>query len=207
MNAGEIMRSAVISSACALGLFFSAAAERAAATIAVPGASVAIDACALLRRSEISQAIGAPVGQPARQDAGIEPDGSYSSSCVWEIHAANPANAGASAPLGGKSFVILHAMQWPRGSGLAHGFLDAFRKAAENGDIPAKTIPRNFGDEALWWGDGLAVRKYDVSFGISVFFPGSTVDHTGVLEERLAPHILQRLEKRASHMRQQHPAQ
>jgi hypothetical protein len=199
------MSHAVISSACVLGLFFSSAAQPGTAAVAGARAPVAIDACALLQGAEISQAIGAPVGEPARQDAGLEPDGSYSSSCVWEIHAANPTAANAAAPLGGKSFVILHAMQWPRGSGLAHTFLDSFRDAAENGDLPGKIVPREFGDDALWWGDGLAVRKYDVSFGISVFFPGSKANRTGAFEEQLAPHILRRLEKRASELQQRRP--
>jgi hypothetical protein len=189
------MSHAVISSACLLGLFFSSAAQSETAATAGAAGTVTIDACALLRGSEISQIIGAPVGEPSRQDSGPQPDGSYSSSCVWDIHAENPPAPNDSAPLGGKSFVILHAMQWPHGSGLAHTFLDSFREAAANGDIPGKTVPRKLGDDALWWGDGLAVRRYDVSFGISVVFPGGKGNHTGALEEQLAPLILRRIEK------------
>jgi hypothetical protein len=199
------MSPAVISSACALGLFFFSAAQPAPIATASAGDAVPIDACALLRGSEISQVIGAPVGEPARHDAGPEPDGSYSSSCVWEIEAANPTAPEDGAPLGGKSFVILHAMQWPRGSGLAHTFLDSFWNAAASGDIPGKPVPRKFGDDALWWGDGLAVRQYDVSFGISVFFPGSRANHPGALEEQLVPHILRRIEKREDEFKRQRP--
>jgi hypothetical protein len=200
------MSHAVISSACALGLFFSSVAHSAPSATADAGKAVAIDACALLRGAEISQVIGAPVGEPAREDAGLEPDGSYSSSCVWEIQTVKPAEPNNGAPLGGKSFVILHAMQWPRGSGLAHTFLDSFREAAATGDIPGKPVPRKFGDDALWWGDGLAVRQYDVSFGISVFFAGSNANHTGKFEEQLAPHILRRIQRREGELQRQRPA-
>jgi hypothetical protein len=204
-GAGEIMNQTLISSAFALGLFFSSAVQSAPAATAGTTKAIPINACELLQGSEISQVIGAPVGAPARDDAGMEPNGSYSSSCVWEIAVANPTPPAAGAPLNGKSFVILHAMQWPRGSGLAHTFLDSFWVAAADGDIPAAPEPRRFGDGALWWGDGLAVRRYDVSFGISVFFPGSKANHTGVLEAQLAPHILGRIEKREVELDRQRP--
>lgn len=196
---------AVKSGTWLLGLFyFSAPALHAGTDPSVPGPD-AMDACALLRRSEIARVIGAPVGAPAREDAGVQSNGSYSSTCVWVIETPAPKATDATAPLGGRSFVILNVMQWPRGSHLAHTFLDSFREAAKSGDIPNKTTPRNFGDEALWWGDGLAVRADDdVSFGISVFFPGARLNHRGILEERLAPHILRRLQKRAGEMKQEH---
>jgi hypothetical protein len=199
------MSHAAISGMCALGLFFSSATQSALAATVGAKEAVAIDACELLRGSEISQVIGAAVEAPAREDAGLGANGAYSSSCVWEIEAVNPTKPAEGAPLGGKSFVILHAMQWPRGSGLAHKFLDSFWVAAADGDIPGAPVPRKFGDDALWWGDGLAVRRYDVSFGISVFFPGSKANHTGALEEQLAPHILRRIEQREGELKQQRP--
>jgi hypothetical protein len=181
-------------SVLALGLlYFPTPGLRADTTPGAPRPA-AIDACALLQRAEITQIIGAPVGEPTRRDAGLASNGSFSSTCIWEIQAANPPPLRADAPLGGKSFVILNAQQWPRGSGLAHTFLDSFREAAKNGDIPNQTTPRKVGDEALWWGDGLAVRRHDVSFGVSVFFAGSKMNHTGAFEEQLAPHILRRLD-------------
>ena len=214
------MSQCVISRPGALGLFFLCAAqvfcgvarggtaaptENAAAPAATADSkdSAAINACELLRGPEISQVIGAAVGAPAREDAGVGSNGAYSSSCVWEIEVANPTKPAEGAPLGGKSFVILHAMQWPRGSGLAHTFLDSFWVAAADGDIPGAPVSRKLGDDALWWGDGLAVRRYDVSFGISVFFPGAKDNHTGALEERLAPQILRRIEQRESELKQQ----
>jgi hypothetical protein len=84
-------------------------------------------------------------------------------------------------------------MQWPTGSNLAGSFIDAFRTAASKGEIPKKPVPRQFGDEALWRGDGLAVRKGDVSFGISVSIPELADDSSDAFEAQLAPIILQRL--------------
>jgi len=144
------------------------------------------------------------VGDPQRKDTGLEPDGSYSATCVWVLHTGQPDTENPDAPLDGESFVILHVMQWPAGSGLARNFLESFREAARTGDIPGKTSPRNFGDEALWWGDGLAVRKHDVSFGLSVLFPGKKVDHPGAFEERLAPYILTRLDARDAALKRGH---
>lgn len=85
-------------------------------------------------------------------------------------------------------------MRWPEGSGLARKFLEAFHEAATTGEIPSEPTVREFGDAALWWGDGPAVRKDDVSFGISVVLPGDMPDYSGELEARLAPEILRRLE-------------
>ena len=182
-----------------LALILAATAQSPTAPTAGTQGAGTIDACELLHGPEIVPIIGASVSKPLRQDAGLQPDGSYSSTCYWEIGTTNPTTPADQAPGAKKSYVILHAMQWPRG--LAHIFLDSFRTAAANGDIPGKTSPRKFGDEALWWGDGLAVRRYDVSFGISVVFPGAKDNHTGALEGRLAPYVLRRIDKRHSESR------
>ena len=60
-------------------------------------------------------------------------------------------------------------------------------------------MPRDFGDAALWWGDGLALRLGDVSVGISVFVPSlkaQRAERAGYFEERLAVHVLEALERR-----------
>jgi hypothetical protein len=165
--------------------------------IALPASpsALTINACSLLGRDEIAHVIGLPVEPGVRKDDGLVSDGAYSSACVWEVDVDNPNRNDPQAPLGGKSFVILNAQRWPAGSGLAHTFLDSFRQAEVDHTIPGKTSPRNFGDEALWWGDGLAVRKGDVSFGLSVFLPPSDKrPPKGVFEARLAPQILRRLD-------------
>lgn len=183
--------------ACLVGGFalcnqaMSASARPAAVAVAAE-----INACTLLSAAEISQAIGLPVDEGRRQDEGLQSNGSYSSACVWVIRHNEPATPNPAAPLGGRSFVILNAIQWPVGSGLARTFLEAFHEAAANGEIPSKPLPRKFGDEALWWGDGLAVRRGDVSFGISVFIPGPKAIPPMKSEEALAPYILRRLDAR-----------
>jgi len=157
--------------------------------------SLQINACALLLPAEIEQVIGHQVARGTRDDAVMTANGSYSSTCVWEVDPKSPGNPDPSAPMGGKRFVMLLALRWPSGSGLAHTFLDSFRKAAADGTIPGKPLSRNFGDEALQWGDGLAVRKGDVSFGLSVFLQRAGRPRASQrLEERLAPLILHRLE-------------
>ena len=154
-----------------------------------------IDACTLLLAPEIEHVIGAKVDSGERRDEGPSPDGSYSSTCVWKIRTSVPAPADAAAPMGGASFVILNAIRWPAGSELARGFLEGFRAAAARGDITHTPIPKSLGDEALWWGDGLAVREHDVSFGVSVFFQTGKAKYRGFFEERLAPRVLARIDR------------
>ena len=156
-------------------------------------ASLRIDACALLAESEISRVIGFRVGAGVREDAGIQADGSYSSSCVWIIELKQETAVDPAAPLGGRSFVILNTFRWPAGSHLAGTYLDSFRQAAANGDIPGKTSPRRFGDEAVSWADGLAVRLGDVSFGVSVFIPGLSAARADHFEEQFAQRTLRKL--------------
>jgi hypothetical protein len=176
-------------------VFYHADANSAQAAVAEAETSQ-IDACSLLQPAEISKALALPVNAGVRRDAGLESTGAYSSSCVWTIERGTADAVDPDKPLGGRSFVILNAMQWPRGSGDAKKFLEAFHAAAANGDIPNQPSVRRFGDEALWWGDGLAVRKRDVSFGLSVFMPGAIQERRGSYEEQLAPHVLRRLDER-----------
>jgi len=158
-----------------------------------------INACALLDAQQIEQVIGQAVDAGTRHDAGIESNGAWSSSCIWKIVPASGEPAAAK-----RGFVILNAMQWPLGSGRAHEFLDSFHEAAAQGVLARPPSPRRFGDDALWWGDGLAVRKGDVSFGLSVHVPRSPSTQPGAAEERLAPLILKKLEGRAAQLRRPH---
>lgn len=153
---------------------------------ALAEAPARIDACVLLQPEEIASVIGAAVNPGARRDNGIESNGAWSSSCLWTLSTAQ----------GGRSFVILNVMQWPAGSGRAHEYLDSFRKAATSGVLSEAPRPRKFGDEALWWGDGLAVRTRDVSFGLSVRLPRSPATAAGKREERLAPLVLREIDRR-----------
>ena len=130
-----------------------------------------INACTLLSASEVSQVIGIRVDGGARNDAGwVDNDsthGAYSSTCLWRATADRGA-ADPSLPAGGASFAILNVFSWPEGSQEAGSFLQKFRDAAENNLIPSKPVPLKIGDEALWWGDGVAVKSGHVAFGISV---------------------------------------
>ncbi len=151
-----------------------------------------INACELLTSAEITAVIGAKVDDGRREDLGSQPDGSYASACIWMIRSDTTPR--------GRRFVILSAMQWPAGSDRAGTYLQSFRDSAEQGILPARPSPRQFGDEALWWGDGLAVRQGDFSFGISVFMPDAAANQpqrTSVLEEKLAPLVLSRIKSRA----------
>jgi hypothetical protein len=130
-----------------------------------------INACTLLSASEVSQVIGIPVDGGARNDEGwVDNDSihsAYSSTCLWRATADRSA-ADPSLPAGGASFAILNVFSWPAGSQEAGSFLQKFRDAAENNLIPSKPVPLKIGDEALWWGDGVAVKSGHVAFGISV---------------------------------------
>ncbi|HEY5756809.1 MAG TPA: hypothetical protein VIU34_13350 [Steroidobacter sp.] len=158
--------------------------------------SLEINACELLTSAEISAAVGLPVDNGRRQDEGMSRDGQYSSTCMWNIEPGKAPDQ--TAPGRGRRFVILNAQRWPAGRDMAKKFLQAFHESADKGVIANKPAPRKFGDEALWWGDGLAVRRGDVSFGISVFMPKRDEARTSALEEKLAPHILRRLDRKGA---------
>jgi hypothetical protein len=160
-----------------------------------------INACALLSSAQIAHSIGFPTGSGTHEDAGIDSTGSYSSVCVWIVNTGKDKSPDPTAPLNGRDFVILNARQWPVGSGRAREFLESFRSAAAKGEISASPVAKKYGDEALWWGDGLAVRKGDVSFGVSVFLPAIAAKSSGALEEKLAPLILQSLQRREAPLR------
>ncbi len=152
-----------------------------------------LDACTLLEPAEISEVVGLPVHPGIRQDVGYESDGSYSSACLWAIKARKETSQPGTSTSLDRSFAILHVMNWPSGSGQSAKYLQAFRDAALQGEIPSDPVPRDVGDEALWWGDGLAVRQGDTGFGISVLLAGSETGEPGAFEEILAPFVLRRL--------------
>lgn len=193
---GPTLRTAA-TTVCAIAIGSFHFAGSIAATSAPDEPAQPIDACALLDESEISDVLRTPVGVGERRDTGTLPDGAYSSTCIWTVQLDEPAKENPAAPFGGKSFVILNAVQWPVGSARARSFLDAFHTASQRGEIPRAPSPREFGDDALWWGDGLAVVRENVAFGLSVFVPSSPSSRPGGREEQLAPRILARLQKSA----------
>lgn len=152
-----------------------------------PTARVApIDACSLLSPAHVSQITGWSVEPHVRNDLGYTKEGAYSSTCMWKR-----APRGEGRP----SFVILNALSWPvdRAGGPA-SFLQAFRNAATDGTIARTPIPLRLGDESLWWGDGVAVRRRNVSFGVSVWIRSEPSTRRRPLEEALAKRVLESLE-------------
>jgi hypothetical protein len=162
--------------------------------------SAPINACALLKDEEVSEVVGALVTPGQRRDDGevgnkgdYAPPGTYSSTCFWQFHA-DGAQDDPNLPMGGRRFAILNAMVWPQGGNYAAEFLKSFYDAAEKEIIPAKPVPvEGIGDEALWWGDGTAVRKGDRSYGISVFLQNGDKATQRKMEELLARKIAGRI--------------
>lgn len=162
--------------------------------------STPINACALLKDDEIAAVVGADVSPGQRRDDGevggkgdYAPMGTYSSTCFWQFHADAANEEDPNLPMGGRRFAILNAMVWPAGGGDAARFLQSFRDAFKHEIIPSDPVPVDIGDEGLWWGDGVAVRKGDRSFGISVFLQNGDKPAQRKMEETLARKIAERL--------------
>ena len=160
-----------------------------------------IDACALLTSDEVSEAIGVKVDAGTRRDDGwVDNDtvhGAYSSTCFWRA-TADRNLADPSLSMGGASYAILNVFSWPPGSQEAGSFLQKFRDAAESNLIPSKPVPLKIADEALWWGDGVAVKSGTVAFGISVHLVGGRPKERQ-MEESLGAKLAGRVAQLAHH--------
>src|SRR5579872_2029541 len=148
-----------------------------------------VNACTFLQDSTVAEALGLPMAPGIRDDSGpvskgpYAAPGAYSSTCLWKVKGDPVKEAG---------YAILNVIRWPTGPADAHKFLKSFWDAARSGDIEQQPVPLKIADEALWWGDGVAVRKGAVSFGISVHLPGRRPEER-VLEEKLAREIVARM--------------
>lgn len=162
---------------------------RGAATSASPPP---IDACALMTSSEVSALLGMPVAEGARHDEGLTSIGAYSSTCIWKVQNARLQSHDPNASLGGADFAILNTFSWPSSSAAA-GFLQSFRSAADRHEIPMRPVALDIGDEALWWGDGVAVRKGTVSFGVGVVVNSADRAQRRGWEESLARALAARI--------------
>lgn len=156
-------------------------------------APTAIDPCALLTTAEVSAAMGLPV-EPGRPTSnGVTKDGSFSTTCLWQVALPAGVAPDPTRSLGGRSFAILNVQNWADGPQGAKKFLDGFRAAFANQAISSQPVSVEVGaDEAIWWGDGVAARKGGVSIGISAATAGQ---HEGrqARAESLAKLILRRL--------------
>ena len=194
---GSISALAPLGAALALIALSSDGAEAAgAAHKATP-----IDACALLTSDEVSEVIGVKVDAGSRRDDGwVDNDsthGAYSSTCFWRA-TADRNLADPSLSMGGASYAILNVFSWPPGSNEAGSFLQKFRDAAESNLIPSKPVSLKIADEALWWGDGVAVKSGTVAFGISVHLVGGRPKERQ-MEETLGAKIAGRVAQLAHH--------
>jgi hypothetical protein len=152
-----------------------------------------VDACALLSADEVSAITGLKVAPGRRSDSGVTNQGAYSSTCLWAAPLAEDEEPDSSLPLGGASFAILNVTTWPGGAADAKKYVQDFRDSAEANLIDHKPVELQVGDEAVWWGSGVAVRKNAVSFGISVHLTeGDKSAHRG-MEETLARKIVAKL--------------
>ncbi len=161
-----------------------------------------INACALLKDSEVAEVAGAEVVAGERRDDGEvgdgtrAPVGTYSSTCFWRFKADVDKTPDRSLPMGGMRFVILQAMAWPTPDD-AKRFIDGFQEAFEHQIIPAAPIAvEGLGQQAVWWGDGTAVRQNSTSVGVSVFLQDPVkkpIQRT--MEETLAKKIIPRVKK------------
>ncbi len=157
-----------------------------------------IDACAFLRSKEVARILNVQIAGSKREDAGeVTPGdyvvpGTYSSTCLWTVLAQGPPPSDSSLSLNGASYVILNAMQWPKGSHAAGRFLQSFRDAAQSGAIDQPPVALDIAEGALWWGDGVAAFKGDRSFGVSVHLVAAR-DKERSMEETLARLIATRL--------------
>jgi hypothetical protein len=150
-----------------------------------------IDACTLLAEAEVSAAMGLQVEKGVRRDSGRTDQGAYSSTCLWRVAADKDVND-PTKPLHGARFAILNVQHWDKGSAGPKTFLNSFRAAADEHIIKNKPVALKIGDESIWWGDGVAVRKGDVSFGMSVHLVTEREKERGMAED-LATKVLKKL--------------
>ena len=151
-----------------------------------------INACSLLMTGELSSLLGMPVEAGVRQDAGLTSTGAYSSTCIWKVRNARLQLHDPNASLGGADFAILDVFSWSSRSG-AETVLQSFRSAGQTHLIPMQPVTLDIGDDSLWWGDGVAVRRGAVSFGVSVVLESADRDKRRMWEESLAKKILGRI--------------
>ena len=152
-----------------------------------------VNACALLTADDVSAVIGHKVSPGQRKDLGFIDSGAYSSTCLWVVPLAEGVQPDPKAPLGGASFAMLNAITWSGGAEDAKKYIQDFRDSANANLIDHTPVDVKVGDEGIWWGNGVAVRKGAVSFGISVNLSPSDAGVPRDMEETLARKIAERL--------------
>lgn len=159
-------------------------------------ASKSFDVCRLLSAADIRAELGIDVATGQLHDIGFDEKlAAHSWSCIWFFREQTSGSSDSYQMNDGKRFVILNLMRWSKRDNRAYEYLQGFRRAAETGELPRAPMTRSMGEEALWWGDGLAVRQGLVGFGVSVFPAPNFVAYPGEIEEKLASRILEKLTK------------
>lgn len=157
---------------------------------ASPSASAVspIDACKLIDKSQLVRILNEDVSDGRREDDGYTSDGAYSSTCVWKIvprgESADSEQAAAS-----HEMILLNAFRWIDNQA-SRKYLAAFVNASRDGTIAHPIERVALGDESLWWGDGLAVRVGNISFGVSVWRPAYDVAVRKQLSQELAKEVV-----------------
>ena len=150
------------------------------------------NACSLIDPADVAAVTGGKVLPGERNDSGAVDQGGYSATCLWKIDGLSRLEKDGE-PFGGMPFVMLNTIDWPAGSGMAKKYVEDFRDAAKQDLIPAAPVEvKTIGDDSLFWGDGVAVAKGDVSFGISVHV-GTDKKAEQAMEETLARKIAPKL--------------
>lgn len=119
-----------------------------------PAAEVA--ACPLLTADEVESVFGQILVADEREPTGGGLNQGRMTTCIWS-------------PAGGRLGPTLSVIvwSWPAGSPGAAGYLEAFQQiAAEYPDLP-QPEPLAIGDAALWDGNGVHVRKGDLTFSLA----------------------------------------
>lgn len=184
MRARGVVAVLAVAGLAGLGLAVALMAKPGAEIQVSEGGPAPINACEMIDPADVERVIGIPVNAGDRRDDGMTSDGAYSSTCFW--------GTGEVPEMGG-TYAILNAMSWPEGSGGGTHFLEEFYHAADEHVIPNQPEPLSYGDQSLYWGDGVAVVIGDVSFGISVRHSSPDRSIRRIMEEMLAKKILERL--------------
>ena len=163
-----------------------------AACVRAAHAAEAIDACSVLSSADIAAILGATVDKGVLHDDGADKNGVTSTTCLWRTKPAAEARDDHALP--NPSFTLLNLRIWPEANGKdAESYVADFRDAAKKELIDRTPVPLKIGDDALQRGDGVAVKKGRMAFGVSVSVRGGDRNAIRPFEEALARKIAEKL--------------
>lgn len=141
-----------------------------------------IDACSLLTPDQVQAVVGQPF-KPARNGstAGGGKNEGAMTSCHWDA-----ASEAVRAP-----DVTLMVWTWPAGTKGAQNYIHSFSDAHKQDASIPEPEPVSLGDEAIWDGMGVDVRKGDVNFSLAIIGPDKATARKATME--LARKVLDKL--------------